>query len=133
MQPAQTLEKSTPSSLQPERTRSGATFVPGVDIVELPDAFLLYADVPGATADQIDVQYERGQLTLTAAVTPRQAPSTRFLLREYSVGDYVRSFQIGEGIDPNLIEANIVNGVLTLRLPKTQAARIRKIEVKAAD
>ncbi len=129
--PTTTVEKRVTPADQPERTRSGYTFVPAVDIIEKDDELLLLADVPGAKAEGIDVHYDRGELTITARVDNRQLESTEYALREYGVGDFVRTFKVGEAIDPAKIEAEVANGVLTLHLPKSEAARTRKIEVKA--
>lgn len=126
------LEKRTASGEQPELTHGGRTYVPDVDILEKPDELLLLADVPGARADGIDISYERGLLTIHARVESRQKEDTNFILREYGVGDFVRSFQVGEGIDGGRIQAEYRHGVLTLHLPKLEAAKQRKIKVKAS-
>lgn len=125
------LEKRVMTTEQPERTRSGRTYIPAVDIVEKDDELLLMADVPGAKAEGIDIQYERGELTLTARVESRQPERMNWLACEYGVGDFVRTFQVGEGIDAARIEAEVSNGVLTLHLPKAEVAKTRKIAVKA--
>lgn len=125
------IQKQDSPVTRVERTRSGRAFVPTVDIIEKPDELLLLADVPGATADAIDIHYEKGELSIHATVTPRQdEEKTTYLLNEYGVGDFFRAFQIGEGIDQSKIEAEVKNGVLTLHLPKTQAIKPRKIAVK---
>jgi len=116
---------------QPEHVRGTRTYVPAVDIIERDQELLVIADVPGARAEDIDINYERGELTLRTSIQPRQG-ETNFLVREYGVGDFVRSFRIGEGIDPGNIAAEVTNGVLTVHLPKSEAARTRKITVKAA-
>jgi len=116
---------------EPERIRSGPTYVPAVDIVEQGDELLLIADVPGATADGIDIDFERGRLTVTARVETRQEPGTDYFLREYGVGDFVRTFQISEAIDAAKIEAEINAGVLTVHLPKAETAKSRKIAIRS--
>lgn len=126
-----TLDKRVAAMDQPERTRSGRTYSPAVDIIEKPDELLLLADVPGAKADGIDIHYERGELTLTARVDERQPEEGNWVLREYGVGDFVRTFQVGEGIDAAKIKAEVTGGVLTLHLPKAEAAKTRRIAVKA--
>jgi len=113
-----------------EQTRGGRTYVPAVDIIERDDELLLLADVPGAKADGIDVNFDRGELTITAQVTPRQAPETRYTACEYGVGTFVRTFRIGEGIDAAKIQAELSQGVLTLHLPKAEEAKARRIAVQ---
>lgn len=112
-----------------ERTRSGQFFRPNCDIVEREDELLVLADVPGARGDQIDVKFEDGALTIHAPVERRQAPDTEYLLCEYGVGDYWRTFQVSEVVDASKISAEYANGVLTLHLPKAEAVKPRKIAV----
>ncbi|MGE0481800.1 MAG: Hsp20/alpha crystallin family protein [Phycisphaerae bacterium] len=122
----------TPPVARTERVRSGPTFAPVVDIVERPDRLLLIADMPGVAADALDITYERGALTIRGCVAPRSAYEHRNLvLNEYGVGDFERSFEIGEGVDSNRIEAELQDGVLTLHLPKSPELTPRKIAVKA--
>jgi len=127
------IQKREHRTTEPEQTRGGRAYSPDVDILEKDNELLLLADVPGATADQIDVNYEQGLLTIHAKVPPRQDPDkTHYLLREYGVGDYYRSFRIGEGIDAASIQAELSQGVLTVRLPKAAEVRPRKIAVRSA-
>ena len=115
-------EKHENTNSTPEPTHCGCGFIPNVDILENDTELLLLADVPGAQAGDIDIDYEHGRLTIQARVTPRQTGNgTRYLMCEYGVGDYRRSFEVGEGIDADKIHAEIADGVLTLHLPKTQA------------
>jgi len=117
---------------QPESTRGGRVFVPNVDILEKEDELLVIADVPGARADKVDVTYEQGILTFHAQVEPRQKECTRYLLQEYAVDNYERSFRLGKDIDPARIEAEIKDGVLTLHLPKAENIKRKQITVKQA-
>jgi len=113
-----------------EHTRSGRFYRPNVDILEQEDELLVLADVPGAQGDAIDVKFEDGTLAIHAKVDPRQDDNTSFLLREYGVGDYYRTFQVSEAIDAGKISAEYADGVLTLHLPKAEAIKPRKISVK---
>ncbi len=126
------IEKRETQDLQPtERLRSGRTYVPTVDILENDEQLLLLADMPGVKADDLDIRYEHGELAVHGRVQSRQdAEQGNYLLREYGVGDYYRTFQVGEGIDSTRIEAELQDGVLKLHLPKTEQAVPRKISVK---
>lgn len=116
-----------------ERTRDRRTYTPNVDIIETADEFLVVADMPGVTANAIDIRYEQGVLTIHGTVEPRQDERcTNYLLQEYGVGDYYRSFRLSEEIDPNKIEAHLKDGVMELRLPKSEASKPRKITVTAS-
>ena len=113
-----------------EHTRSGHCYRPNVDIVEQAEELLVLADLPGAKKDQIDIKFEKGTLTLHAVVPDRQGKDQRYLLHEYGVGDYYRTFQVSEAIDASRITAEFSDGVLTLHLPKAESIKPRKISVK---
>lgn len=115
---------------RPETTRTGGKYLPNVDIYETPGELWLVADVPGAKRDEIDVHFENGTLTIHAPVTDRRAGGA-YLLQEYGVGDFHRTFQVAETIDPGSITAQYSAGVLKLRLPKVPKAQARKISVGA--
>lgn len=112
-----------------EHTRSGNCFRPTVDIIERGDELTVRADVPGATADGLDVHFEDGTLAIRAKVPPRN-DEVDFLVREYGVGDFYREFRVNETIDVPKISAELADGVLTLHLPKVEAVKPRKITVK---
>lgn len=113
-----------------EPTRGAPRYRPPVDILEMSDELRVIADMPGAKAEEIDINFEKGTLTLHGRVGPRQREETNYLVREYGVGDYYRAFEVSERIDAERISAEYADGVLSLRLPKTEKAKARKIEVR---
>jgi len=113
-----------------ERTRSGRYYRPLVDIIELQDELQLVVDMPGVKAKDIDIGFEDGELHLHGPVTPRQTPETQYLLQEYGVGDFDRTFRVSEQIDASKIRAEYADGVLKLHLPKAESAKPRKIAVQ---
>ncbi len=120
-----------PEAQGAEYTRGGNIYRPNVDIVEREDELLVLADIPGTAGDLIDIDFEDGNLTIHARVPPRQQSGAEYLLREYGVGDYLRTFRVSEKIDASRISAEYGDGVLTLHLPKAEALRPRKISVRA--
>lgn len=129
-QACDTQSRDTQSSGAQAPARAGRTFVPAVDTFEHGDELVLVCDVPGAKSDEIDVRYEDGELRIDAPIAPRNS-GRNFLMQEYEVGRYARAFRIGTMFDPSRIEANLADGVLTLRLPKHEATKPRKIAVRA--
>lgn len=115
-----------------ERTRARQTFRPNVDIIERDEELCVLADMPGSNAEDVDIRFENGTLTLFGKVADRQAREVRFLTQEYGVGDYLRTFQVSETIDAERIYAEFSDGVLTLHLPKTEKVKPRRIAVKKA-
>jgi len=113
-----------------ENTRGDRYFRPLVDILEKEDALWLVADMPGVRSEDVDVQFEDGTLTLHGRVRPRGEADTKFLRQEYTIGDFYRTFRVSEQIDASKISAECGEGVLTLRLPKVEAVKPRKIAVQ---
>jgi len=114
---------------RPQPTRGGLQFTPRVDIHETERELTLFAELPGVRPEDVELRYDKGELMLTGRVQPRHA-GKQFLLQEYEVGDFYRAFSIHESIDSTKIEAECKNGLLTVHLPKVEAARPRQITVK---
>jgi HSP20 family molecular chaperone IbpA len=106
------------------------TFVPRIDIWEGKDELVLHADMPGVKTEDLDVRFEDNQLTIHGKVSDRHE-NVRVIHTEYSVGDFHRTFTIGESIDVEKISAELSCGVLTLHLPKSEKVKPRRISVKA--
>jgi len=113
-----------------ERTRGGQTFRPRIDIFETDEQLVLYGDLPGVAPDMLDIEFENGVLTIHGKVD-RRHDVAQSLYREYGVGDYYRTFNVSEVIDSTKITAELKNGVLMVRLPKSDAVKPRRIEVRA--
>jgi HSP20 family molecular chaperone IbpA len=113
-----------------ESTRGGTLFTPRVDIIETDQELLVFADVPGVRAEDVDLRFENGELLLHGRVRP-QEQSANVLLNEYEEGDFYRVFAVHESIDASKINAECKNGVLTVHLPKVEAVQPRQIAVQA--
>ena len=113
-----------------EEAASRETMLPRTDIRETPEAFLLVADLPGVTEESLDISLEKGQLSVHGRRT-RGEPGEGYSLRwgEVQDRDFYRSFRLPEDIDAEKIDATLAQGVLRLRLPKSQTVT-RRIEVK---
>ncbi len=118
----------TRSNGRVEAVQQREVLAPVVDVYENVDELLLLVDVPGATNEGIDVQLDKGQLTILAK-RREDAPGS-VLAAEYRSCDYLRVFSVPQGIDPAGIDAQLSGGVLRLRLPKSESVKPRRIEVK---
>jgi HSP20 family protein len=90
-------------------------WVPALDVAERGDAYVIHAELPGVSPDQVDVAAE-GELRMFAA--------------ERVHGSFERSVRLPEFVDADKIDANFANGLLTVTVPKAQAAQPRKIEIR---
>jgi len=105
------------------------TVAPRVDILETESEFLLVADLPGVKSDDVDLRFENGELTLHGS---RPAPFTGKGMAhcDHPARDYQRTFTVSDSIQADTIAAEMKNGVLTVRLPKVEAVKPRKIAVR---
>jgi len=106
-------------------------FVPRTDIYETDEAIHVVSDMPGVDAKSIEVTLENRVLEVRGKVVPQQPDGLSLSYAEYGIGDFQRSFTISEEIDRDRIAARVKDGILDLELPKVQAAKARKIAVKA--
>lgn len=113
-----------------EKTRELRTAIPSVDIYENNDEILLHADMPGVKKEDISVNIDNGTLSLSGARRfDKKGVST---WKEFTDVEYVRSFSVPQGIDIDQVKAELKDGVLKLHLPKSEAAKPKMIEIKAA-
>lgn len=120
-------ERDTSITQTRDETR---TITPLADIFELPDALVVIADMPGVEKEDVEVRVEDDLLTLAGKVKPQSRGDV--LYREFQLLNYFRRFKLGEQVDQAKIQAGLKNGVLTVQLPKAEAARPRKITVNVA-
>ena len=119
-------EERTPD--RREETREHERYItPPVDIFETKDGLAVVADLPGVEQNGLDVRVTDGILTLQGR-TAHLAPGTP-IEREYELLHFYRQFELPEEVDAEKIAAELTHGVLTLRLPKKEKAKPRKIEV----
>ena len=112
-----------------EATRSRPTFRPRCDIMETEEGLTMLADMPGAKAQTLQVDLERRALSIRAEVEDHAPDGMSPILREYVVGDWERRFQLSGEVDTDGIEANLKDGVLTLRVLRARQPEARRIEV----
>ncbi|MFO0982739.1 MAG: Hsp20/alpha crystallin family protein [Planctomycetota bacterium] len=109
--------------------RPATMYSPATDIVEEGEKLVIRIDMPGVDKEHLSVRFADGVLTITGA---REHKPNGMKLRHEEFGNvrYSRAFTIPDTIDAGKTEASLINGVLTLALPKIEAARPRKIDVK---
>jgi len=112
-----------------EETRSNDTYTrPAVNIIETEEGLILTADLPGANKENLDVNVEKGILTISAPAQ-HTMPGTS-LYREFELANYYRQFSIPESLDHEKAQADYANGILTLKISKAEVAKPKRIEVQ---
>ena len=102
---------------------------PPVDISEREGEFVIEADMPGMREENIDVQFHQGELTILGKSDVPEQAQENYRFRQFETMDFLRTFRIGESVNAANISAQYADGVLTVRLPKAEALKPRKIEV----
>jgi HSP20 family protein len=106
---------------------------PAMDISESESAFMVKAEVPGVSREDLDVTISDGVLTISAEPHKEkkdEEKSGRLIRQERYNGKFVRSFRLGVDIDETKVEAHYEHGVLNLVLPKTAQVKPRKVDIK---
>ena len=109
-----------------------APLVPPVDIIEDAEGITVKADLPGVSRDRLAIGVEGETLTVEGTVSLGENSSMQSVYAEVRVPMYKREFVLSRDLDTEKIEASLANGVLTLRIPKAEQAKPRRIEVKPA-
>lgn len=104
---------------------------PAVNVWEDKEGFYAEAELPGMTMDDIEVLVTEDALTVKGTRTVETHEGLRPLRRERPVGAFERAIGFPVPIDPERVEARLVNGVLSITLPKAPEAKPRKVQVKA--
>ncbi|MDP1822812.1 MAG: Hsp20/alpha crystallin family protein [Archangium sp.] len=108
-----------------------ATLTPAADILETDKTVELHLDMPGIAPEAIDVKVEGDQLTITAErKDEKNVEDKGWIRRERTRGTFTRSFTLNDTLDGTKPEATYRHGVLTVTLPKREAAQPRSLKVK---
>jgi len=114
--------------------RANRPWSPSVDIFETEDTLTLKADLPDVRIEDLDVRVEQQTLTLRGQRKFAKEQNVKGYHRiERSYGEFVRSFAVPSTVDTEKVEADYKNGVLTIALPKKEAAKPRQVKVAVQD
>jgi HSP20 family protein len=113
-------------------TPSAAALIPPVDVTEDDSGITLTADLPGATRETLSIDINGDTLTLEASLGIDQPQGLQPVYAEVRSARYRRSFTLSRELDSAHIDATLKDGVLTLRVPKLEKAKPRRIEVRSA-
>jgi HSP20 family protein len=131
-----TLNRAIDQAFNSGWNNDARVWVPAIDVVEKKDAYVLYAELPGVDASQVDIKFEQNVLTLRGTkpslLSAEKDGELRVFAAERASGSFERSLRLPEFVDADKISADFANGLLTVTVPKAQAAQARRIEIKAA-
>ncbi len=103
---------------------------PRASITENASGYVVQVELPGVNRQGLEITFENGELTLLGHRPPAAAPAgAELVYRESRPADFRRVFELDHSIDAAHINAGLDQGLLTLTLPKAEAAKPRKIEI----
>ena len=100
----------------------------GINVREEDDSYVLSALVPGIKSDELNIQVLEDVVRIEGEY---KMDESKYLIRELPNGSFVRTLRLPAPIDADHVDANITDGVLTLRLPKSESARPKQIKIKS--
>lgn len=107
---------------------------PALDVLENNDSYVVKAALPGWKPENVDITFENGTLTLKGEVKEEQEQNdenTRWHRREIRRASFARSLTLPTEVEPDKANAEFVNGVLTLTLPKAEVVKPKQIKITA--
>lgn len=108
-------------------------WVPSMDLVETDEHFVLRADLPGMSEEDIKIEFEDGTLTVSGErKSEHESKNEGYYRVERAFGSFSRSLTLPQGIDPEAVTASFDRGVLEVRVPKPEERKPRRIEIGGA-
>ena len=106
------------------------SWTPPIDVYETPDRYVVAAELPGLSREQVELAMADTRLTIHGERVPRAADNLHFHQVERGHGAFSRTFEFADKIDVEKVTADLADGVLTVTLPKAPPAPRRKIDVR---
>jgi len=121
------------SALARRRWPEMKMFTPAVDVRENENEYVISADVPGLEKDDLEVSISEGRVIISGEKREEKKKEAEdYLSMERSYGSFRRTIPLPSSVDEDSVEAQFKNGVLQVRLPKTEQARGKRVDVRAA-
>ena len=125
------MQTQQPQQVQnSSNTRTAPALLPPVDIFEDAGGITLCADLPGVGREDLTIGVDGRNLTIEAPLKLGEANSLTPVYAEVRANHFRRSFELSGDLDTTKIDAGLRDGVLTLRIPKLEQAKPRRIDVR---
>ena len=104
-------------------------WTPAVDIQETPDQYIVTAEVPGMSRDDLDIRVHDGRVTIAGVRRERPRQCEQYHRVERGHGRFSRAFLLPEPIDVEAVSADLQDGLLTITIPKAGGRGARRVDV----
>jgi HSP20 family protein len=111
-----------------QRPNFGGVWLPLADVSETDDAYVVEIELPGVKRDDVDIELDGSELAVTGEFKERERKG---LFRHHTrrLGRFEFRMTLPRNVDPDHVEAGLDDGVLTIRIPKTDTAKPRRVEI----
>ena len=124
------MQTQQPQNVQNANARTAPALLPPVDIFEDAAGITLLADLPGVAREDLAIGVDGRNLTIEAPVQLGESTTLTSVYAEVRANHFRRSFELSSDLDTAKIDAGLRDGVLTLRIPKAEQAKPRRIDVR---
>ena len=108
----------------------GRRWIPAMDLVETGDQYVLRADLPGLSDEDVNIQLQDNVLTISGArKTEDETQQEGYYRLERAFGDFSRSLTLPDGVNPDAVQAHFDRGVLEIRIPKPEQKKPRQVQI----
>lgn len=121
----------TPQQLRRRSRMAESVYIP-VNVSSNDDGFVISAYVPGIRAEDLQIEVLEDSISIEGEFVAGEDESMRLLRQEQPTGHFQRNLRLRSQLDASNVEAEVKDGILTLRVPKAEQAKTRKIAVKAS-
>jgi len=129
---AKDLEKRSSVDVKAPEDKGERFMRPRTSIHEYDDSVRIMIDMPGVSRDKLDINFNRGELIVIGRRDTWEKGSMKSVYCERFDGNFRRVFALDTSLNPEKIDAKLVNGVLLLTIPKRESEKPKKIEIKSA-
>lgn len=121
--------KDIAKTSQSETRKELPRYRPATDILEREDGFYIYVDMPGVNKEDMVIDLQENELTVSGTTRLASADGEKFLEMQFGDCEYVRSISISDIVDRERIKASLESGVLELHLPKVDKVQPKRITI----
>jgi HSP20 family protein len=100
-----------------------------MELSSTPEEYILSALLPGLAAEEVNIQFNNGVLTIDGQYSEKRLEGNEYHLAEFPVGKFSRSIEIKDAVKSELIEAVMKQGILIVHIPKAEEAKPKTIKI----
>ena len=128
-----TLDRTLSGGFFPERWRKlvGEEIIPACDLIDRGNHLLLRAEVPGLKKENLEISVDETSISLKGEITQsNEEKGETYYRSERTYGSFSRVIDLPAEVNPNQVDASLIDGILEVKLPKKKSSKAKKVEIK---